>query len=375
MAPPIGLIFFGRGGDSPGERLVREAQLAATAATAVRLRAAGVERIVLATDAAPSSPTLARLGVEVDEQPGEFHFGRRLAGLVRRLGAQRVAYFGAGSASLATDETLRALIAPSLVAEEPLVVANNCYSTDFCAFNHAQRVADLAAEATVDNNLAWLLKQHGFAAQELPRSTATQFDLDTPTDALIYALRPEAPPAIQRHAAQRSALLERLERAMEVVVAPRAHLFVGGRVASRTWAYLETETACSVRVLSEERGMKASGRDVRGEVVSLLGLLVDAAGPARSFTDLARLAQASFVDTRVLLAHAQRWPSAADRFAADLLDWPVIADPYLRDLAQAAAEARGGAIVLGGHGLVNAGLMALVEEAWRRNDERLGRGG
>jgi len=38
----------------------------------------------------------------------------------------------------------------------------------------------------------------------------------------------------------------------------------GRRVSSTTWSYLERETACRTRVLSEERGMRASGRQARG---------------------------------------------------------------------------------------------------------------
>jgi hypothetical protein len=64
----------------------------------------------------------------------------------------------------------------------------------------------------------------------------------------------------------------------------------------------------------------------------------------------------------VVLAHAGRWPSAADRYAADLGRVDEIVDPFLRDLA-GAAWAAPIPIVLGGHGVVAGDLYGLIEIA------------
>ncbi|MEP7357100.1 MAG: hypothetical protein ABI847_07660, partial [Anaerolineales bacterium] len=64
----------------------------------------------------------------------------------------------------------------------------------------------------------------------------------------------------------------------------------------------------------------------------------------------------------VALAHAGRWPSAADRYASDLGLPSEIEDGWLRDLTQAALDAPM-PVVLGGHGVVAGDLYGLVEIA------------
>ncbi len=367
MSAPVGLIFLGSAGSSSAERLVHGAQEAAGVDVAGLLRAAGVERLMLVTDAEQRDPRFAALGVEVEVGGGEFHFGRRLVELIARHQLEKVVYFGAGSAPLADAGSVQSLVERVTGAEGPLVVANNIHSADFCAFTHAQRVPTLDPLPEVDNNLAWRLREEGFTAEELRRSTATLFDIDTPTDVLVLSLHQGAGPAVAEFLARQTLDLHRLEQAMTTIISRDTQMVVCGRISSHVWAYLETETACGVRVLAEERGMKASGRDVRGEAVSLLGLLMEARGFDRAFADLGRLGQVAFVDSRVLFAHFKCWPSDAERFASDLLDWQAIENPLAREFTRAAAETST-SVILGGHSLVSGGLMALVEAAWLRHD-------
>jgi hypothetical protein len=83
-------------------------------------------------------------------------------------------------------------------------------------------------------------------------------------------------------------------------------------------------------------------------------------GPAAFCAELAELAEAVFFDTRVLLAHAGRWPTAADRYASDAGEAELIRDDLLRSLTTAAAAAPI-PILLGGHGAVTGDLLALLE--------------
>jgi hypothetical protein len=115
-----------------------------------------------------------------------------------------------------------------------------------------------------------------------------------------------------------------------------------------------------VRVFAEERGMRASGRQERGEVRSLLADYLERVGVDGFFDELAQLVDGVLFDNRVILAARGLWPSAADRFNSDLYQWDRVEDPFLRRLTQAAAEARV-PVVLGGHSVVAGGLMALVE--------------
>jgi hypothetical protein len=141
---------------------------------------------------------------------------------------------------------------------------------------------------------------------------------------------------------------------------------VAGRVSAAVWQYLERETACRVRVFAEERGMRASGRQARGQVRSLLGYHYQQAGARGFFQTLAELGQAVFLDSRVIFAHLGVWPPDSDRFNSDLYRPNLIANDAVRQFTEAAMEAPV-PVVLGGHSLVSGGLYALVEAAWARS--------
>ena len=105
------------------------------------------------------------------------------------------------------------------------------------------------------------------------------------------------------------------------------------------------------------------GRDARAPT-SVLGIVVDEAGPGALGDLLARLCDAAIVDTRVLLAHRlgadeTGWPSAEDRFASDLLLSERVVDPWLRELTASAAAAPI-PILLGGHTLVGPGMRLVI---------------
>ena len=140
----------------------------------------------------------------------------------------------------------------------------------------------------------------------------------------------------------------------------RAQVFLSGRISSWTWRRMEINLPCQTRVVSEERGMRASGRETSGEVRSLLGMFADLAGVPGLIHALETTSDASFLDTRVLFAHMGLSPRRADRFASDALMPNDITDPWVRDLTQSAAEARI-PFVLGGHSLIAGGIWALSE--------------
>src|SRR5439155_274526 len=68
-------------------------------------------------------------------------------------------------------------------------------------------------------------------------------------------------------------LSDRIDALMRLVTTPDKELLVAGRVGAPVWTFIETQTACRVRMLAEERGMQAAGRDTSGEARSALGFL------------------------------------------------------------------------------------------------------
>ncbi|MCS7295996.1 MAG: hypothetical protein RMK15_03730 [Chloroflexota bacterium] len=367
---PALVIFHGGLGTGEAERLMADARAAAARNTARTALAAGFEAVILATDEPEAFPDdLPRVYVDPDSRhPGPFDFAARLKEIVSRYGLEKPAVMGSGSVPLLGLEEFQ-LIVEQLEQRDRRFVTNNFFSADLTAWTPGEAIFEVGA-FTRDNALPRRLRDDaGLAPVVLPRTTATQFDLDTPTDLAILALDDTAPPELARAAAPLAERCGPLRELMRLLCDRTAEIVVSGRVGSQAWQYLERETACRVRLFSEERGLAAAGPEHRAR--SLLGYLVEEVGVRRFFALMATLGDAFVCDTRVLEAHLGLHPSREDRFQSDLLAWDRIEEPWLREFTRAAAEAAF-PVVLGGHSLVSGGLMALNDVAWREHDRRLG---
>jgi hypothetical protein len=300
--------------------------------------------------------------IDIDE--GEFHFGRRLAGVLRKYNVERAIYQGGGSVPLFSRDDYDSL---ERKLNKKTAITNNLYSSDVVAFPVNDRVLAAIEPLERDNSLARSLKDvAGLDVIALERSVKTQFDIDTPTDVAFLKLVGvgAGKPLLRRHLEGLDIDIERYRAVLPLFLDVKKQIIVAGRVGTQAWSYLERETACRVRLFAEERGMEADGRALRGEARSLLGYYIDAVGIDHFFETLAELGDAAFIDTRVLMAHKQIEPSREDRFLSDLGRWQQINDPWLRDFTRVATEAAI-PVLLGGHSLMAGGLMALNEYAWQ----------
>jgi len=362
---PVLIIFHGGTGSGEAERILAQARVAAATRTAAAALVAGFEAVILATDEAEAFSRVPD-GVLVDrDAPGEtFDFARRLRATVAHYGLQKPAVMGSGSVPLLGVDEFR-LVAEQLDARDGRFVTNNFFSSDLTAWTPGSAIED-AGEFSRDNFLPRRLRDEaGLAPVILPRTTATQFDLDTPVDLAVLGLQEALPAEIREVAAPVRDLGVRVRRLMPILCDRQGHLVVAGRVGSQTWQYLERETACRVRMYSEERSLATAPE--RYVPRSALGFLLESVGFTRFFEHMAALGDALVLDTRVLEAHAGVTPSREDRFQSDLFHWEAIHDPWLRELTKAAARSPR-PVILGGHSLVAGGLMALNDVAWAEND-------
>lgn len=354
---PTLVTFLGALGRTRAERLVDDARIAATR----DILAAWAGPAIVATD----DPALPVSGATVDLDQGDYHFGRRLAGIVRRHGLQRIVYLGGGSLPLLPPESLRRA---ARRAAPGSAVTNNLYSSDLIAFDASERTLSAVAATERDNALARALKEDaGVSVEELPRSPETLFDIDAPSDVLVLALTGRGGEQIRAYCAALTIDLSRYRALLPLFLDQDRQIIIAGRVGSHAWAYLERETACRVRLFAEERGMEAGGRTAAGSARSLLAYHLEAVGLQRFFQTLSALGDAAVIDTRVLLAHNRIEASREDRFLSDLGRWREVGQPWLREFTRAAAEAPL-PVLLGGHSLVSGGLMALNEHAWALRD-------
>lgn len=364
------LVMTGIQEGSEPERMVSEARQAVTLDLVERALTVSILRpIVVSTNSPNLASQLADYPVHVVLDPPEesFHFGRRLTDLVTQYNMERCFYMGGGAGPLLPAADM-ASMAEAILANDQLLITNNFYSSDFVAFGPTSALLR-SPPPDHDNELAWLLGEDaGLPIRELPRSGATQFDVDTPIDLLTLAIHPSTGRHVRACLDTMKLDTTALEAALPLLLDRDATLLVAGRVSSSTMGYLERETACSTRVISEERGMRASGRQARGEVRSLVGYYLDAVGVRHFFDSLATMAQAVLLDSRVLYAHRGIWPTAADRFRSDLRQPDLIVDPFVKALTMAAMAAPV-PVIMGGHSLVSGGLYALIEAAWERGPD------
>jgi hypothetical protein len=328
-----------------------------------------VDRIVVATDDPNLADDMSGLPVEIDlDRPGvPFHFGQRLAGLIKRFDVGRALYSGGASAPL-MDPSLWVEALSRLTESDQLVVTNNVHSCDWVGFTPASELLSLLAHQTSDNSVAWGLANDGsLDAWSSAPSAATRLDLDTPADLMMAFHHPRIGRHLRTFLDGLDLDLARVDAILDEMARDGGSLALAGRASPAVWDAMDRATMCWVRVFAEERGMRASGRMERGEVRSLLADYVAYAGFDGLFDTLAGMVNGVLLDDRVLLAAQGLWPQAADRYNSDLYRWDEVAEPTLRALTRAAAECRV-PVVLGGHSVVAGGLMALLEVHQMRRD-------
>ena len=369
--PPTLVVMLGGMDGGASEQLLRGALEASALDTIdAALASDRFERVLLLADRPPVLDVPAGVTVEVDRGAEPFHYGRRLVRAIAEHHLDAVAYVGAGSAPLLGGDALTALIAPIAHAPEVgRVVTNNRFSADCFALAPATLLARLDPPPPSDNGVPRSLRdEHGVEVIELPRTLETQYNLDSPIDLLALHLTRRARPRLAAILTAAGVDHPRVREACAVFVDRTREVMLAGRVSSNTWAYLEREAACRVRLLAEERGMQAAGTDADGTARSLLGQWIAEAGAERAFGALLpELCDAAFIDIRPALVHLGIRPSRADRFAADLGRADLIEDGALRAIVEA-ANASPVPVVLGGHSLVGGVTQLLVQWAWDEHD-------
>jgi hypothetical protein len=342
----------------PGEdagtltRLVATARSIAANELALRFRAGGADDVRV-----------------VRGSPDGRSFGERLRGLAGEVTAGAgLIVLGSGSIPLATDADVGLLVGLA-GSGELRALTNNRYSSDVIAIGDA-RIVTIVPDLPADNVLPrWLETVAGLPVDELPDRARLGMDIDSPLDLELLRRDPRCPPPLEELARSVSHRLTRVNETFdalgEIARDPRREVLIAGRLSATTLQELEEKTACRVRALVEERGLRASsiGQDAGARQrppAAVLGLLLDREGPKEIGMLVGRLADGAIIDTRVLLAHRlgadeAAWPDPEDRFASDLLLADRVRDPWLQQLTLH-AWAHQVPIALGGHSLVGPGL-------------------
>ncbi|HHT46962.1 MAG TPA: hypothetical protein GX004_06680 [Firmicutes bacterium] len=295
------------------------------------------------------------------ENGDSFHFGKALSELINRERLQNVLYMGGASIPLVTADELQE-ICRRLLNSEAVIYSNNAQSADIVAFTPGELINKIDPPR-IDNILAVSLRDGTGVVHKLFRNSAgLTFDLDTPADLLILAGSPFAGQRARKVLEKEDLDLSRLERAKEVLRGDYEEVLLLGRVGAPIIAHINQNLKLRLRVFSEERGMKALGREEKGNAISLMGYFLEEVGHVKFMKYLEKVARCAFLDTRVLMIHLLHGRlSTEERFLSDLGLWQEMKNPVMRDFTRAAVEAEI-PVICGGHSLVLGGLWALVDE-------------
>jgi hypothetical protein len=357
------VIFLGPSGGTRQEEWFAGAVRAAAIDLVGRLGRSGFEPVTAVVADGAARSALGAAGAEIlESESGAFHFGRALAAIPGGSGSASIAYFGAASAPLASEAHLRTWRQLASDLEAPAALVNNLHSTDWALLSDRGVLASIADRLPTDNALGWVLRnQAGVSVSVVPMSAASRADIDTPGDLALMRNHPDLGPHLRQFMSGLPAgLIDRTDGLVEALRAPAQTVALIGRVSAEIWQETVRRTQVWLRVFAEERGMRASRRQERGEVRSLIAEMVDDLGPQAFLRKLATMTSAGIWDTRVWMAQSPAWPSAADRYASDLGWVDEIEHESLRGLSRAIEDA-GFPLVTGGHGVVAGSLLALLE--------------
>ncbi len=362
MNRPCGVIIYE--GGSPAEGIETELSRIRNGLTIELMKkcisVAGVDPVILATDRADLKAEADNLRIEIFDtaQKEPFHFGNVLKTICCQFDLDKVLLFSGGSAPLMSGGELQQLLG-DLLSSDRVVISNNPQSADVIAFSPTSVLQQIHLPE-IDNPLPWILREEGkLPLQLLPVSAGFNFDIDTPLDAVYLSMHPSCPGFVHDYTEKWSGLKERLKAAQTALAVPNSEIVLTGRVGPWIMSFINEHIPCRLRVISEERGMKALGRIDNNLVYSILGRMIDEMGIREFFAYLEDHCDAAFMDTRVLFSHWKLNPDANDRFYSDLGMVSKIRDARIREFTEQALSCRI-PVILGGHSVVAGGMLVLV---------------
>ncbi|MEK7328926.1 MAG: hypothetical protein AAB217_27085, partial [Chloroflexota bacterium] len=222
------LIMCGPAGPSTVEQQMAAARRRAAGDAYLALAPlADVARIIIAAPveerAQMALPESDKIVWDADPPGQAFHFGERLAGIVRRHQLNRVLYLGAGSMPLLPQADLASVASALAGAGEQAAITNNVHSADWVALSSTTIIAEVAHRLERDNMLAWVLREEkSFSVTSLPPSAGTRLDIDTPFDLQVLALHPRTRPNLRQFLAgvMPELNLKRLQQAVQILGTP-----------------------------------------------------------------------------------------------------------------------------------------------------------
>ena len=290
----------------------------------------------------------------ISEKIGEnFNFGKSLINIKNKYSLDKIFYFGAGSCYFLKTDELKFISEKTIQGQ---FLSNNLVSSDFITFS----LSDLDEKIilnfpNIDNYFSsYLMKETSLKYVKIPNSLGSIFDIDTHNDFAILSKITNNSGRIGNYISNSIFKNIDLDSFINILSSKSNEIFVYGRINPLNLYLAERNTPCKIRFLSEERGLKVRGR----ASASILNSIFQSKNFDTFFDMFENICNACILDTRVIFYLFADKYNQEDAYLSDMQMWKKIKNPFIKSFTKRVSESKV-PIILGGHSVVNGGLMAL----------------
>ena len=282
-----------------------------------------------------------------------FNFGKYLLKIINKYSLDKIFYFGAGSCYFLNTDELKFISENTLQGQ---FISNNPISSDFISFASSDLNNEIILNfPNIDNYFSsYLMSRTSLKYIKMPISLGSIFDIDTPNDFAILSKITNNSGRIGNYMSNNIFKNIDLDKLLKILSSKSNEIFVYGRINPLNLYMAERNISCKIRFLSEERGLK-----IRGKASASLLKHVFNLENLNIFLDMfENICSAGIFDTRVIFSLFAGKYDQEDVYLSDMKMWEKINNPFIKSFTKKISESKV-PIILGGHSVVNGGLMAL----------------
>lgn len=283
----------------------------------------------------------------------DFNIGKKLLEIINKHSLDKILYFGSGSCYFLTLDELKFISEKTVKGQ---FLSNNPISSDFVSFSSSDLNDEIISNfPNIDNYFSsYLMSKTSLKYVKMPVSLGSIFDIDTPSDIAILSKITDNSSRVGEYISKSIFKNIDLDRFIKILSSKTSEIFVYGRINPLNLYMAERNISCKIRFLSEERGLKVRDR----AFASLLEYIFQPENFDNFFRLFENICDGGIFDTRVIFSLFAGKYEQEEAYLSDMLMWEKINNPFIKSFTKKVSESRV-PIILGGHSVVNGGLMAL----------------
>lgn len=279
--------------------------------------------------------------------------GQYLLKIINRHSLDKIFYLGAGSCYFLTTDELKFISENTINGQ---FISNNPISSDFISFSSSDLTNEIILNfPNIDNYFSsYLMSKTSLKYLKMPVSLGSIFDIDTPNDFAILSKITNNSGRIGNYISQSIFKNIDLDKFIKILSSKSSEIFIYGRINPLNLYMAEKNIPCKIRFLSEERGLKIRGK----ASASLLEYIFKQENFDNFFKLFENICNGGIFDTRAIFSLFAGEYAQEDVYLSDMKIWQKIKNPFIKSFTKRVSESQV-PVILGGHSIVNGGLMAL----------------